>query len=134
MQLNLFGMAISYLLQGFAYMTSTMSIASANVIPLQHGHALHYLANNVIWIINTGSISIALPIINHLLIPIRPTFNIRLNLSIGFLLHVLSFGAAALIQSKQEQLNDSQFFCLMVVAVVLLSVGETIVFVSSEFN
>ena len=75
----------------------------------------------------------ALPIVNHFLIPLRPTINIRLKIGIGFLLHVLSFGLAALIQWQQEHLNNYQFFYLMVVAMLILSVGETTVFVSSEF-
>ena len=114
-------------------MSSELSTAAAHVIPHTHGHALNYLATNTIWIINTGSISMALLIVNHFLIPLRPTINIRLKIGIGFLLHVLSFGITALIRWQQKHLNHYQFFYLMVVPMLVLSVGETTVFVSSEF-
>ena len=123
----------SYFLQGFAYMSSVLSTAAANVIQHTHGHALHYLATNTIWIINSGSISIAVPIVNHFLIPLRPAINIRLKIGIGVLLHVLSFGITALIQWQQEHLKHYQFFYLMVVPTLVLSVGESTVFVSGEF-
>ena len=114
-------------------MYSTLGTAASNVIKHTHGHALNYLATNTIWIINIGSISIALPIVNHFLIPLRPTLNIRLKIGVGFLLHVLSSGIAALIQWQQEHLNHYQFFYLMVVSMLVLSIGETTVGVSSEF-
>ena len=113
-------------------MTSTLHTATLKVMPV--GHKLHYLAKNVILIVNTGSISVALPIINHLLIPIRPTINIRLKVGLGFLLHVLSFGVAGLIHwnKVQSHPHDTTFLGWMFFAAVLLSVGETIVYVSSK--
>lgn len=122
-----------YHFQGFAYMHSTLTTAASNVTQYTYGHGLNYLATNTIWIINTGSISIALPIVNHFLIPLKPTLNIRLKIGVGFLLHILSFGIAALIQWQQEHLYHYQFFYLMVIATLVLSIGETTVFVSSEF-
>lgn len=114
-------------------MSSTLSTAAINgTIALSHKHVHHYFANNVMWIINTGIISIILPIINHLLIPLQPTINIRLKIGIGYLLHVLSFGVAGLIQWRQDHLTHQQFFYLMVLPMILLSIGETVVFVSSE--
>ena len=114
-------------------MSSTLSTAAINgTIALSHKHVHHYFANNVMWIINTGIISIILPIINHLLIPLQPTINIRLKIGIGYLLHVLSFGVAGLIQWRQDNLTHQQFFYLMVLPMILLSIGETVVFVSSE--
>lgn len=125
----------SYILQGFAYMSSTLSTAAINgTIALSHKHVHHYFANNVIWIINTGIISASLPVVNHILIPIRPTINMRLKIGIGFLLHVLSFGGAGFIQWRQNYLSPQQFFYLMVLPMILLSLGETVVFVSSESN
>ena len=124
---------IIIMLQGFAYMSSTLSTAAIKgTIALSHKHVHHYFANNVMWIINTGIISITLPIINHLLIPIQPTINMRLKIGIGYLLHVLSFGVAGLIQWRQHHLTHQQFFYLMVLPMILLSIGETVVFVSSE--
>ena len=114
-------------------MSSRLSTAAINgTIALSHKHVHHYFANNVIWIINTGVISIALPVINHLLIPLQPTINMRLKIGIGFLLHVLSFGVAGFIQWRQHHLAPQQFFYLMVLPMILLSIGETVVFVSSE--
>ena len=114
-------------------MSSTLSTAAINgTITLSHKHVHHYFANNVIWIINTGIISVALPVINHLLIPIQPTINIRLKICIGFLLHVLSFGVAGFIQWRQHHLTPHQFFYLMFLPMILLSIGEMVVFVSSE--
>ena len=115
---------IIIMLQGFAYMSSTLSTAAIKgTIALSHKHVHHYFANNVMWIINTGIISITLPIINHLLIPIQPTINMRLKIGIGYLLHVLSFGVAGLIQWRQHHLTHQQFFYLMVLPMILLSIG-----------
>ena len=116
-------------------MSSTLSMAAikGTIAVSSHKHVHHYLANNVIWIVNTGIISAALPIINHLLIPIRPTVNIRLKIGIGFLLHVLAFAIAVFIQWKQDHVSPQHFFYLMVLPTVLLSIGETIVFVSSKY-
>ena len=111
-------------------MSSKLSTAASDIMP--HGHVQQYLSHNTIWIINTGTILIVLPVINHLLIPLRPTTNIRLKIGVGFTLHVLSFGVASFVQWRQESVTHQQFFSWMVLTMVLLSLGETIVFVSSE--
>ena len=79
-----------------------------------------------------GVISVVLPVTNHCLISMRPTLNIRLKIGAGFLLHVLSFGVSGLIQWRQNYMSLQLFFCLMILPVVLLSIGETVVGVSSK--
>ena len=77
-----------------------------------------------------GAISIALPLTNHCLISLRPTISIRVKIGTGFLLHLLSIGVAGLIQWQQSHMTSQQFFCLMFLPVVLLSLGEAVVLVS----
>ena len=120
--------------QGFAYFTSQLTKAALNIMPDPPDKKLHYLASNVIWIINAGAILVALPVINHLIIPFWPTVNMRLKLGVGFTLHVLSFGIASFIQWKEQVLNNQQFFYWMVLPTIFLSVGETVVFVSGEVH
>ena len=84
-------------------------------------------------IINTGSILITLPLINHIVIPFWPTMNMKFKLGVGFALHVLAFGVAGFIQwSKTIEglLNNQQFFYWMLLPTILLSTAEAIVFVS----
>ena len=91
-----------------------------------------YLAENIIYIINSGTILLALPLINHILIPLRPTVSMKLRLGIGFFVHVLSFGIAGFIQWREATLSQEQFFYWMIFPTVVLSLGENIVFVSGE--
>ena len=117
------------IVQGFAYITYQLSTAATTI----DGHKLPYLTRNVIWIINTGTILITLPLINHIVIPFWPTVNMKLKLGVGFALHVLAFGVAGFIQwSKTIEglLNDQQFFYWMLLPTILLSTAEAIVFVS----
>lgn len=79
-----------------------------------------------------GVISVALPLINHCLISMRPTLNIRVKIGAGFLLHILSLGVAGLIQWRQSDMSSQQYFCLMFLPVVLLSLAEAVVLVSGE--
>ena len=116
-------------------MSSQLSTATSKI--MSHGHVQHYLANNAIWIANTGTILIALPVINHLIIPLRPTLNIRLKIGVGFVLHMLSFVVAGFVQWREEHHlghHHHQFFSWMVFTMVLLSLGEATVFVSSELT
>ena len=95
-------------------------------------HRHSYLASNIIWLINAGAILIALPLINHIIIPFWPTINMKIKLGVGFIIHVLSFGIAGFIQWKESILNEQQYFYWMVLPTIFLSVGESFVFVSGE--
>ena len=86
-------------------------------------------------IVNTGSTLIALPLINHIIIPFWPTVNMKLKLGVGFSLHVLSFGVAGFIQwnkTIEGLLTEQQFFYWMLLPTIVWSVAEAIVFVSGE--
>ena len=95
-------------------------------------HKLHYFATSIFWIINAGTILIVLLLINHLLIPIWPTINMRFKLGIGLMFNVLSFGVAGIIQLRKDDLNPSPYFFWLVLPIIPLSTGETVTFVSSE--
>ena len=116
-------------MQGFAYFTTQLGRA-ATVINGQHQL---YLTTNVIWIINTGTTLIILPLINHIIIPFWPTVNMKVKLGMGFALHVVSFGVAGFIQWSKTRLTEQQFFYWMLLPAILLSTAEAVVFVSGEF-
>ena len=78
-------------------------------------------------ILNAGSILIALPIINHIIIPFWPTVSMKLRLGLGFVVHILSFGIAGFIQWKEDTPEQQQFFYWMILPAVFFSVGETVV-------
>lgn len=118
--------------QGFAYLTTQLSRAATAI----NAHNQLYLTSNVIWIINTGTILIILPLTNHIIIPFWPTVNMKVKLGVGFALHVLSFGVAGFIQWSKTDiglLTNQQFFYWMLLPTILLSTAEAIVFVSGEF-
>lgn len=110
-------------------MSSVLTETAMMIMSKRHS----YLAENVVWIINMGVISLSLPLINHCLISVKPTLNIRLKIGMGFLLQVSSFGVAGLIQWRRGHMTNQQFFYLMFLPVVLLSLGEAVVFVSGKY-
>ena len=117
--------------QGFAYFNTQLGTAATKI----NAQRQIYLTSNIILIINAGSTLIALPLINHIIIPFWPTVNMKLKLGVGFALHVLAFGVAGFIQwSKTIEglLTDQQFFYWMLLPTILLSIAEAIVVVSGE--
>ena len=119
-------------LQGFSYYASQLTSGDSKIMhPHKQKHD-SYLAGNILWIINAGSILIALPIINHIIIPFWPTVNMKLKLGLGFVIHIVSFGIASFIQWREDTLKPQQFFYWMILPAIFFSVGETVVVVSGE--
>ena len=110
----------------------TSQLANSVVHVISNGSKHTFLAVNIISVINAGTIILALPIINHILIPLWPTVNMKLKLGVGFFVHVLSFVFAGFIQWRAATLTQQQFFYWMILPTILLSLGENVVFVTGE--
>ena len=118
-------------LQAFSYYASQLTDGALKIMQ-PHEQRPSYLAENILWIINAGSILIALPLINHVIIPLWPTVNMKLKLGVGFVIHILSFGIAGFIQWREGALEPQQFFYWMILPTIFFSVGETTVGVSGK--
>ena len=125
-------------LQGFVMLSyqlnSTLSVSVEDSPPGQYN--VHYLQNmvfpNVYLFLNTMTIILALPLVNHILVPCVPSMTIRERIGIGMTIHFVALGCAAYLEwavADATPLHQALWFIL---PAVLLSVQETFTDVSSK--
>lgn len=90
----------------------------------------HIFIPNVYPILNTVSMIVFLPIVNHVLVPCIPSMTIRSKMTIGLVIAVLSLAIGALLEytmSNKSPLHKALWF---IIPSILLTLPEVFVFVS----
>ena len=97
---------------------------------------VHYLQNmvfpNVYLFLNTVTIILTLPLVNHLLVPCVTSMTIRERMGIGMAINFVALGCAAYLEwvvADATQLHQALWFIL---PSVLLSVQEVFTDISSK--
>lgn len=98
----------------------------------------HYLLSYFNTLVNTVTILIVLPIVNHVILPF---FNVslKIRLGIGLLLNLLAIAAATYLQGTIENYSaddstDTKQLLWLFLPSIVLALGEMITFVSSKLK
>ena len=99
--------------------------------------SIYFVSSYLSQFVNGATVVIFVPILNHVLIPFLPRFNmsLKLRLGSGVVLNVLAFVTATFIQGiVQEDQNVTELDKLLwlLLPAILLALGETLVFVTGN--
>ena len=92
----------------------------------------HAIFPNVYILLNTLSLFIFLPIINHFFIPCMPSVTIRQRIGIGMVIAILSLGLGAFLEWIVSDLSPLHKALWFTIPTVLLTLPEVFVFVSGK--
>ena len=87
---------------------------------------------NVYPIINTLSLIVFLPLVNHLMVPCIPSMTIRGKIGLGMGIAVLSLGLGALLEWAVENASPLSKALWFTIPSILLTLPEVFVFVSGK--
>lgn len=110
--------------QTYAMLQYQLKSLASNITKISH-HA--FFDANLFELINSVSILIALPILNHVILVCLPNTNIRIRLGLGVLFVFLSAAIAGFLEWSFS-VDDLQRLLWLVLPTIVLSVGEMLVF------
>ena len=101
------------------------------------GEPYHVLSTYLITLINTTTIVVFLPIVNHTILPFFYAFSVslRVRLGIGQVFNVLAVLIAVLLQGVAEENKDITStikLLLLFLPAIILSIGESLTFVTGK--
>ena len=103
-----------------------------NTTLTEAAHTNSIVFPNVYPIINTLSLIVFLPLVNHLMVPCIPSMTIRGKIGLGMGIAVLSLGLGALLEwalANASSLHKALWFTM---PIILLAIPEVFVFVSGK--
>ena len=131
-QLLMFINAILLLMQVYTMLSSQLE-------NFKHlgGESYHVLATYLISLINSATIVVFLPIVNHTILPFFSAFamSLRVRLGIGQVFNLLAALIAMFLQGTVEVNNatsDIERLLWLFLPAIILSVGETLTFVTGK--
>ena len=103
-----------------------------NTTLTEAAHTNSIVFPNVYPIINTLSLIVFLPLVNHLMVPCIPSMTIRGKIGLGMGIAVLSLGLGALLEWAVANASSLHKALWFTIPIILLALPEVFVFVSGK--
>ena len=97
-----------------------------------HSQVSQAFTPNIYAFLNTLSLMVFLPLVNHLLVPCVPSLTIRGKIAIGFVITILSLSLILVLEFTLSKQSALQRFLWYAVPSILLTLPEVLVLVSGK--
>ena len=103
-------------------------------VSIAHPTVAKAIPVNIFLFINTISVALSIPLVNHILVPCVPSIRIKEKIGIGMAMLIVAVSSAAYLEwavADEKSLNKALYF---IIPAVLLSIQETFTFVSGMYR
>ena len=99
-----------------------------------HSQAAKAFIPNIYVALNTLSLMVFLPLVNHLLVPCLPFLTIRGKMAVGFVITILSLSITLVVENRLSDQSPLHRTLLIAVPAILLTLPEVFVKVSGKIT